>query len=524
MVRTITDNRFESEQRWLALGWVVTLAMLAARLLYQRLGVIELSEDEAYQWLWSKHLALSYFSKPPMIALAHWLGTRLLGDVEAGVRLVPPLLAAAASLMLLHFFRREVSARAGFILVLMMAATPLAALGAALMTVDCLSCFFWLLAMLTGWRAVKEGSTAQWLLTGLGIGLGFLSKYTALLQLVSWALWFAWDREARAHLRRRGPWLALGVAALCTLPVLIWNAQHGWVTVSHLADRAGVREMWRPTLRFLTDFLLAEAALFNPVFFAGIIWAGITMWRRGRRDRLEMFLFLMSAPLFLGYAAWSLRARVLPNWIAPAVLPLLALAVAHGHACWAAKKEAPWLRRALVGGLLLGAMMVLVMHVPQLLPLPAAHDPHNRVRGWHETAALIEQQRARLEQSSGASAFIIGDHYGIVGELSFYHGVARHRVQTGADPLVYYRSAKEPENQFYFWPGYHERTGQSAIYIQQTEKAKKAPLRIRDEFEHIEDLGLFTVSIGSRPIRSLQLFACRGLRRYAGQIANGGSG
>ena len=27
------------------------------------------SEDEAYQWLWSKHLALSYYSKPPMIAM-----------------------------------------------------------------------------------------------------------------------------------------------------------------------------------------------------------------------------------------------------------------------------------------------------------------------------------------------------------------------------------------------------------------------------------------------------------------------
>jgi hypothetical protein len=31
-------------------------------------GIIELSEDEAYQWVWSKHLAMSYYSKPPMIA------------------------------------------------------------------------------------------------------------------------------------------------------------------------------------------------------------------------------------------------------------------------------------------------------------------------------------------------------------------------------------------------------------------------------------------------------------------------
>ena len=33
-------------------------------------GLLPLSADEAYYWLWSKHLAAGYFDHPPMIA---WL-------------------------------------------------------------------------------------------------------------------------------------------------------------------------------------------------------------------------------------------------------------------------------------------------------------------------------------------------------------------------------------------------------------------------------------------------------------------
>ena len=43
--------------------------MLIASWGYLASGTIQLSQDEAYQWVWSKHLALSYYSKPPGIAL-----------------------------------------------------------------------------------------------------------------------------------------------------------------------------------------------------------------------------------------------------------------------------------------------------------------------------------------------------------------------------------------------------------------------------------------------------------------------
>jgi 4-amino-4-deoxy-L-arabinose transferase-like glycosyltransferase len=87
--------------------------MLIGRWIYLASGTIELSQDEAYQWLWSKHLALSYYSKPPGIALIQLSGTSLFGDTEFGVRFFSPLFAAITSVLVLRFFAREIGARAG---------------------------------------------------------------------------------------------------------------------------------------------------------------------------------------------------------------------------------------------------------------------------------------------------------------------------------------------------------------------------------------------------------------------------
>src|SRR2546430_4595740 len=49
--------------------------------------------DEAYYWMWSKHLAGGYYDHPPMVAVVIRLGTLIAGDTEFGVRVVSILLA-----------------------------------------------------------------------------------------------------------------------------------------------------------------------------------------------------------------------------------------------------------------------------------------------------------------------------------------------------------------------------------------------------------------------------------------------
>src|SRR5882757_2912722 len=71
------------------------LALVALRLVAA--AWTPLTFDEAYYWMWSKHLAGGYYDHPPMVAVVIRLGTMMAGDTELGVRLVSVLLALPMS-------------------------------------------------------------------------------------------------------------------------------------------------------------------------------------------------------------------------------------------------------------------------------------------------------------------------------------------------------------------------------------------------------------------------------------------
>jgi 4-amino-4-deoxy-L-arabinose transferase-like glycosyltransferase/membrane-associated phospholipid phosphatase len=502
-----------ADRQWLRLGYLLIGGLLLFRLGYLASGTIELSEDEAYQWLWSKHPDLSYYSKPPLIAYAQLLGTWLWGDTEFGIRFFSPVIAALLGWLLLRFLAREADARTGFGLMLLSVATPLLAVGATLMTIDSLSVFFWTAAMLSGWQAVRRDSTRAWIWTGLWMGLGFLSKYVGLFQWVCWGVFFLLWPPARAQWRRPGPYLALAITLVSTLPVLVWNARHHWITLTHLEERGGLDTAWEPTLRHLLGFLGAEAGLLNPVLFVLLIVSVVAFWRRHRQRPLMVYCFSMGAPLFLFYLLLSLRAPVLPNWVAPSVIPLFCLMALHRHlgAAEGARVWTPWL----VAGGALGLVTVAILHETDLVGrvsgwrLPARLDPLRRVRGWDATAQVVESARARLE-AEGTPAFVIGDHYGLTSLLTFYLPGARQAASTA--PRVYCRTSSRPRNQFYFWPGYDRRQGQNALYVRGTDTPKPVPPELSRQFKSVTDLGIHPVLSGDRVVHAVQLFECRDLR------------
>jgi membrane-associated phospholipid phosphatase len=512
-----TASMADEEGHWLRFGYVLIGLFLLIRLGYLASGFLELTGDEAYQWLWSKHLALSYYSKPPFIAYTQFLGTSIWGDNEFGVRFFSPILSAGLGFLMIRFFARELNARLGIVLALISTATPLAALGAILMTVDPLSVFFWTAAMISGWRAVQGDALRDWLWTGLWMGFGFLSKYTEVCQLVCWAVFFILWPASRRHLKRPGPYLALLINLICSLPVLYWNGQHHWVTVTHVAGNAAAFDTWHPTLRFFFDFTFSEFGLLNPVFFVGFMWAAIAFWKHERGDALLIYFFSMGAPLFLGYWLFTFHSRVFPNWIAPSVVPLFCLMVAWWGKYWPteSRRIRPWL----VGGLTVGWVVVIFLHRPDLLPrlthyrLPPGRDPTHRAHGWRDVAKITGQLRTDL-LAEGKPVFIIADHYRLAGEISFYLPAAR--AAGYVKPLVYCPTTEVAGNQLFFWPGYSSRKGESAVYIRELDRddarPEAAPAVLLREFESVTDLGTREVLDHGKRLWILQVFACRGLR------------
>src|SRR5438477_2412710 len=194
------------------------LALTAIRL--SMLATTDLEFDEEHYWMWSERLAPAYFSKGPGIAFTIRASTAVFGANEFGVRFFSPLLAAGTSLLLFYFARRLFNATAGLWAVIALNATPIFNIGAFLMTIDALSIFFWLAAMFTFWLAVEKSPHFSWYwpFTGLLIGLGFLSKYTNALELVSILLVLAFAPRLRREFKRPGLYSLLAVFAVFTVP------------------------------------------------------------------------------------------------------------------------------------------------------------------------------------------------------------------------------------------------------------------------------------------------------------------
>ncbi len=140
-----------------------------------------LAFDEAYYWTWSKHLAGGYYDHPPMVAYVIRLGALIAGDTQIGVRLVSILLAIPMSwavyrtAQMLFADDRIASASAIFL-----NATLIVAVGTIIVTPDAplmVASSFVLYALA---KVLTTGRGVWWFGVGVAVGLGLLSKYTAL--------------------------------------------------------------------------------------------------------------------------------------------------------------------------------------------------------------------------------------------------------------------------------------------------------------------------------------------------------
>src|SRR5260370_4088561 len=159
----------------LTIGALVALRLVAA-------AWTPLTFDEAYYWMWSKHLAGGYYDHPPGVAGVIRRGTMMAGDTELGVRLVSILLALPMSWAVYRtaailFGGVRVAATAAMLLNV----TLMAAVGTLIVTPDAplLVASSFVLFCLAKVLATERG--AWWLAVGAAVGAAFLSKYTALL-------------------------------------------------------------------------------------------------------------------------------------------------------------------------------------------------------------------------------------------------------------------------------------------------------------------------------------------------------
>jgi len=429
-------------------------ALTVFRLVY--ITQLELFPDEAYYLQWSQHLDLSYFSKGPGIALSMWLSTHLFGVGEFGVRAFSPLLALGTSLLMFSFARRLYGETVAIWTVLTLNFVPIFQAGALVMTIDPLSIFFWMAALYTFWLALEKSPafTLRWPATGALIGIGFLAKYTNAMQLLSILLLLALTPKYRHEFRRPGFYTLLGVFALFTAPVIIWNSQHAWITLLHLRDRGGLDSTSRFNPTAFPTFLLLQFGVYSPLIYLAMLATVAWGWKKARAHFKPRFLLAFALPLLAMYFVLAIKRPGEPNWTAPAIPSLAILTVVYELELL---KEKRWVRTYAVAGLALGGMISILALDSDLLrragfSLPS--DPSTRARGWRTAAEKIEEIRNAYEAEHGQPVFLVANKYGTAASVAYY--LPHPRPAAPGHPPIYVPESAWPDNQFYFWPRYDE--------------------------------------------------------------------
>jgi hypothetical protein len=407
---------------------------------------LDLSPDEAHYWDWSRHPDWSYYSKGPLVAYLIRAGVagagpwarHLTGTEMPAVRL-PAVLCGGLLLVSLYILTAQVHRREDLAAAVVAGGLtlPLLAAGSTLMTIDAPYTCCWGWALVLGHRAIFRKSVWAWPAAGLVVGLGILAKYTMVLWFPSLGLFLLTDPERRRLLVRPGFWVMAVLASVSCLPIILWNAEHDWVSLRHVSGQAGLRAA--TGIRWLgpLEYVGVQFALLLGFWFVAWV-AAMVAHRPGKEtDADQRYLWWLSAPMFLLFLLFSLKTAEEPNWPVTAYLSGLVLA-----AGWLARQlEAPsrWYRRLALGCLTtacgLGLALTLLVHHSEWArpvlarlsgpatpdrPLPLRRwDPTCRLRGWRALAAAVDTVRRRL-RAEGVEPELAGSGWTLPGELAFY--------------------------------------------------------------------------------------------------------
>jgi len=507
------------------------------RFFYINTSSLELSPDEAHYWDWSRRLDLSYYSKGPVIAYLVAFTTSLLGDTVFAIRFLAPIFLALSSIFVYKLARELFKdEKTAVVAGLLLQITPLFATYGVLMTIDSPFIFFWTLSIYLFWKAANARCKMQdagyriknlnsklqtpnsklkiWLLLGFTIGFGLLTKYTMAFFYICAFLFFIFHKENRAWFKRKEPYIAFIVSILVFSLVIIWNAQHDWVTLKHTAGQAHISGQWtsassvEPSIissqwvKNFLEFLGSQLGVITPLLFFVVIYGAvknfasrITHHASRITPLASRFLFWFWAPILGFFIFKSLHGKVQANWAIPAYITAFIASTGYFLNRGMLKRGT---KIFLSLACAIALLVTLLSHYPEILNLPSKKDPTSRLRGWKGLGE--EVGRIYNDMTQKGSVFIFSESYQVSSELAFY---------TPGKPETFCVNLGRRMNQYDIWGGFDKLVGKNAIFVRIGKN--DFPEELKSAFDSYEKQSLI-VQKDSKILREYSIFKCYGFK------------
>ena len=506
-----SSERFK-EKPYTTMLFIFLLMFSLFRIYYIQNGPLDLSPDEAHYWEWSRRLDLSYYSKGPMIAYLIYLSTSIFGDTVFGIRIMAVIFSALSSILLYSLGKNLYDEKVGLSSAILLQIVPLFSAFGVLFTIDSPFIFFWILSLFLFWKAINRkalsvmrnefeeneinpshitdhSSLIYWRFLGLAIGLGLLTKYTMVFFYPCAFLFLLLSKEYRKLLLTKGPYIAFIISLIVFSPVIIWNANHDWITFKHTAGQAHIAEGIRISLKSFFEFLGSQFGVITPLL---LVLIAVSVWRL-RKKREGAFLFWFLIPVIAFFLLKSMQAKVQANWALPGylsgIVAFSAFYMKRFHS------EGKGIKILIAVAVLLSVIITAIAHYPSIINLPVKQDPTLRLRGWKELGAEVTNIYER--KSVNRPVFIFSDRYQVSSELAFY--VKGH-------PVTYCINLGRRMNQYDLWPGFNNLLHYDAIFV--TTGDSEIPGKVAAVFNKVEKRVFKAYTKKLIKIRDYSIFLC----------------
>jgi hypothetical protein len=247
-------------------------------------------------------------------------------------------------------------------------------------------------------KVLETGRGAWWLAVGAAIGCALVSKYTALFFGVAILIWLVVVPKQRRWLLSPWPYLGAMVAFAIFAPVILWNADHQWVSfLKQISGRARIED-FRPA--YIGELIPTQIAFATPfIFVLGAMGLHALARRKTGALPARVLVNVMFWTITVYFIWHSLHARVEANWFAP-VYP--AFAIAAAVAAHLVRWEPRWqplsdfcLRWAAPIGILMFAALIVQANTGWLSGYRRDATVRSVGVGWRELAQGIDEVRKR---------------------------------------------------------------------------------------------------------------------------------
>lgn len=513
------------------------LAISLFRIYYILNGPLDLSPDEAHYWEWSRRLDLSYYSKGPMIAYLIYISTLIFGDSVFGVRIMAVIFSALSSIFLYILGKNLYDEKVGFFSAVILQIIPLFSTYGVIFTIDSPFIFLWTVSLLLFCRATnitqslranpkitnqkptnallspahdnkkvltgkqqevrKNSSLVYWCLLGLFVGLGLLTKYTMAFFYLCALLFLLFSKELRRYLFTKDPYIGFIISLMVFSPVIIWNANHDWVTLRHTIGQAHIAEGFEISTRSFFEFLGSQFGVITPLL---LILMAISIWKL-RKNREGAFLYWFSVPIIIFFIFKSIQAKVQANWaLFGYIAGIIAFSFYYMKRLYSDGKGVKIL---IVLALILSLVITSVAHYSTILNFPINKDPTKILRGWKELGE--EVTRINEEMSATRPVFIFSDSYQVSSQLAFY--IRGH-------PTTYCINLGRRMNQYDLWPDFHDLLHYNAIFVSTGDNI--FPEKLIPSFQKVEKRAFKAYTKKHVHLRDHSIFLCydfKGLKK-----------